>query len=217
MHCPACSCAPFAELITSEMATNLALLIVDPQIDFTPGGSCPIPNAEGISIRIAELIASRGKDITQIYVSLDTHHRTHISNPSYWQHGDTGEQPPSWTVINSADVENEVWRPCVAANLPRALAYCEQLEAQGKASLQIWPEHCLLGTRGAACCKVVNDALQEWAGLHPTARIEYVIKGTNTQVEMFSIFEAEVRVSPALSFSLSLSLLPYIHTHVTDT
>lgn len=155
---------------TTAANSNLALLIVDPQIDFTPGGSCAIPNGDGIAIRIAEFITSRAKDISQIYVSLDSHHRMHISNPCYWQHGDTGEQPPSWTVINNADVENEVWRPCVPSNLPRALAYCGQLEAQGMPSLQIWPEHCLLGTRGSACCKAVNDALQEWAGLHPTVR-----------------------------------------------
>jgi len=194
-------------------SNNIGLLIIDPQVDFHPGGSCAIPNAENVSIRIADLIANHGANISQIYVALDTHHRTHISNPLYWKHGETGEAPKAWTVINSADVENEVWRPRLPANLQRAAAYTEQLEALGKPSLLIWPEHCLLGTKGSACTKIINDAIQEWAGQHPTARIEYLIRGTNTNTEMYSIFEAEVPDPEDPDTSFNMTLLERLQKH----
>jgi len=192
---------------------NVGLLVLDPQFDFSPGGSCAIPAAENISVRVAELISASSGKISALYVSLDTHHRMHISNPAFWQSGETGDAPPSWTVINSADIENEVWRPRVASALPKALAYTQNLEAAGKPSLMIWPEHCLLGTKGGAVTKTINDALQDWAGAHPSTPVEYIIKGTNTGTEMHSIFEAEVPDPEDPSTCFNLTLFERLTTH----
>lgn len=178
---PASAPAP-ATPLQSDHTPDLALLIIDPQIDFLPGGACAIPNAESASLRIAELLAAKGAQISQLYVSLDAHHRTHIANPTYWQHAETGEAPPNWTVISAGDVEDDVWRPRVASNLPKALWYTQQLETQSKPSLLVWPEHCLLGTRGGSCSKIVNDAIQEWAAQHPSARVEYIVKVCHVRV-----------------------------------
>lgn len=61
---------------------SVALLIIDPQIDFHekfddgthshPHGSLAVPGANEDSMRIAQLILS--KSITRIYVTLDSHH-----------------------------------------------------------------------------------------------------------------------------------------------
>lgn len=196
--------APGGKTVRS-MAT-LAILIIDPQIDYMPGGSCPIPTAENVAIRIAELIGSSIDKISSVYVSLDTHHRMSISFSSYWQSGENGDAPPSWTVINNADIENGVWGPRISSALPKVLAYTAQLETQNKPSLMIWPEHCLLGTKGSAVCKSINDAIQDWAAAHESSPIEYLIKGTNSSTEMHSIFEAEIPdpEDPSTCFNLTL-------------
>jgi len=185
---------------------GVGLIILDPQIDYFPGGSCAIPAAENIAIRIAELLSQHSDKISAVYVSLDTHHRMHISNPAYWQSGETGDPPPSWTVINSSDIENEVWRTRQPEVSSKALAYAKALETLGKPSLMIWPEHCLLATRGGAVVKTINDAIQEWAAAHPNTHIEYIIKGTNTNTEMFSLLEAEIPdpEDPQTCFNMTL-------------
>jgi len=193
--------------------SNVGLLILDPQIDFLPGGSCAIPAAENIAVRIAELIGQYMKGLSSIYVSLDTHHRMHISNPTYWQSGESGDPPPGWTVINSADIENEVWKPRQANATNKALAYTDQLEASGKPSLMIWPEHCLLGSKGSAVTKTINDALQDWAGEHHTTPIEYIIKGTNCNTEMYSVLEAEVPDPEDPQTCFNLTLLEQLSSH----
>ena len=192
---------------------SVGVLILDPQLDFFPGGSCAIPAAENIAVRIAELLGANSSKIRALYVSLDTHHRMHISNPAYWQSGETGDAPPSWTVINSADIENEVWRPRQANAVGKALAYTTKLEELGKPSLMVWPEHCLLGTKGSAVAKTINDALQDWAGSHPATPVEYIIKGTNTGTEMHSVFEAEVQDPEDHTTCFNVSLLEKLSAH----
>ena len=50
------------------------LLIIDPQIDFHPGGSLAVNGADEDSGRTANFIASNIHNIDQIVVTLDTHH-----------------------------------------------------------------------------------------------------------------------------------------------
>ena len=50
------------------------LLIIDPQVDFHPGGSLAVQGANEDSARIASLISENIQDIDEIYVTLDSHH-----------------------------------------------------------------------------------------------------------------------------------------------
>ena len=52
---------------------NNILLIVDPQIDFHPGGSLAVAGANEDSARTASLILSNINDIDEIYVTMDSH------------------------------------------------------------------------------------------------------------------------------------------------
>ncbi len=54
------------------------LLIIDPQIDFHPGGSLGIPGANEDSERTASLILQNIDEIDEIYVTLDSHHVRHL-------------------------------------------------------------------------------------------------------------------------------------------
>ena len=59
----------------SKNPTNkVILLIIDPQIDFHPGGSLGIVGANEDSERTAKLILTHINDIDEIYVTLDSHH-----------------------------------------------------------------------------------------------------------------------------------------------
>jgi nicotinamidase-related amidase len=70
---------------SASVPTKTILLIIDPQIDFHPGGSLGVPGADGDSARIAAFINDNLDQIDEIYVSLDSHHRIHIVYGVYWQ------------------------------------------------------------------------------------------------------------------------------------
>jgi nicotinamidase-related amidase len=50
------------------------LLVIDPQIDFHPGGSLAVPGANEDSERIASLIVENLSNINEIYVTQDSHY-----------------------------------------------------------------------------------------------------------------------------------------------
>jgi nicotinamidase-related amidase len=54
--------------------TKVTLLIIDPQVDFHPGGSLAVAGADEDSKRIADFIDNNIDNIDEIYVTLDTHH-----------------------------------------------------------------------------------------------------------------------------------------------
>ncbi len=55
---------------------KFTLLIIDPQVDFHPGGSLGIPTANEDSERTAGFILDNMDNIEQIIVTLDSHHVT---------------------------------------------------------------------------------------------------------------------------------------------
>ncbi len=57
---------------------KLVLLIIDPQVDFHPGGSLAVPGANEDSERIAQFIYKHASAIDEIYVTLDSHHVRHV-------------------------------------------------------------------------------------------------------------------------------------------
>ena len=62
---------------TSEAAVSLggvALLVVDPQMDFHEGGSLAVPGASADAARIARLVVDHSDDIDEVIVTLDSHH-----------------------------------------------------------------------------------------------------------------------------------------------
>lgn len=52
----------------------MKLLIIDPQNDFHVGGSLGVPGAHEDSERTANFIRRHIDDISEIYITLDTHH-----------------------------------------------------------------------------------------------------------------------------------------------
>ena len=144
------------------------------------------------SNRIYDLIMDHLDDISEIYVSLDSRHRTHISNQISWTNK-KGKRPEPFQVITAQEVSKGKWKAKQKALQQEYLDYVTNLEQAEKQPFMIWPDHCLVGTYGHAVMPSINEALQNWAG-HNLTTVEYIIKATNCFTEMYSALSGEVPI-----------------------
>ena len=198
-----------------------------------PNGSLAVPGADEDAKRIANLIRSSLKDdaslkIDRIVATLDSHHKLHIAHPSFWRAAN-GDLPKPFTVITSKEIEDGKWTPrhdlkmpvskkLVHANIMNqkfedkdgdfdlkayCIEYCKRLEDGEKFNLQIWPEHCLIGSTGHSLNDDIKEAIDEW--ITTTGKsAEFVLKGQNLLTEMYSALKAEVEISPETSLNKEL-------------
>jgi len=184
---------------------KLTLLIIDPQVDFHPGGSLAVSGANEDSLRIQKFIRQYIDDIEDIVVTQDSHQLNHIAHGVFWE-DKNGNSPQPFTVITHKDVVQRVWIPRNRNRFEYCKQYTKDLEGKGKFQLTIWPEHCLLGTPGHCVVPPINDALLEWSR-HQKKEVEYVMKGQNCLTEMYSAIMAEVPMPDDLSTHLNSKLL----------
>ncbi len=198
---------------------NVQLVIIDPQNDFCyPGfvewakvlglssdpiipsycppewiqqGSLYVPGAFEDMIRMANMIERVGDKISDIHVTMDTHHYLDIAHPSYWVSGSDGvTHPDPFTIITVSDVENGVWRCKVPQWQKRALKYVKALKDNNKYDLCIWPYHTRIGTFGFGIVEPLINVLTNWEAKH--GWIDYVTKGSNMHTEHYSGLCADV-------------------------
>ncbi|SFA85805.1 Nicotinamidase-related amidase [Collimonas sp. OK607] len=188
------------------MRRNLHLLIIDPQNDFcdlppdylsddpasgrTSAPALPVPGAHGDMLRVADMITRGGAGISEISITLDSHHRLDIAHPGFWISA-TGSEVVPFTQISAADVRAVRYLPRVPAALPRVLHYLDQLEAAGRYRLMIWPVHCEIGSWGHNVHADVRRAYNRWE--EGTLRsVNKISKGSNPWTEHYSAVQAEV-------------------------
>jgi len=214
------------------------LLIIDAQKDFHLGGSLAIPTANEDAARIAALLKNHADKFDRVFATLDSHQKLHIGNPCFWIEKATGKNPSPFTIISAQDLRegkyaqhpglrlpsnlSEVLDPqifqgrekvlkgdAVTLDLPKyCLEYAERLEAKGRFQINIWPEHCLIGTEGHALVEPIQESISYWSSL-TGGSVNWVLKGQNLLTEMYSAFEADVPVSKetALNTHVLQSLL----------
>lgn len=141
------------------------------------------PGSDDDSRRICEFLKLKGADISDIFVTLDSHHKIHIAHAVCWRNAD-GHHPSPFTLISNKEIEDGVWLPTELSLLDHYKFYTKELEAKGRFKLIIWPDHCLIGTPGHAVYPPLNEALQEWAGTKLNT-INYIMKGSNCLTEMY--------------------------------
>lgn len=176
------------------------LLVVDPQNDFCdlpaslcPAGSRPalsVPGAHQDMVRLAAFIDGQGAAIDALAITLDTHQRLDIAHPGFWRRADGGAVPP-FTEIRSSQAEAGEFVPADPDGRTRALDYLRQLEAQGRYTLMVWPEHCIAGTWGHRVHEAVQAAVGRWEQASGK-QVLYVRKGQNPWTEHYSALQAEV-------------------------
>jgi nicotinamidase/pyrazinamidase len=175
------------------MPAKIRLLVIDPQNDFCDGpanGALPVPGAYDDMTRLSRLIKRIGNKIDDISVTLDSHRTIDVAHSPFWVDS-KGRPPAPFTMITHADVESGIWTPRNPAWRKRMLAYTQQLQANGKYVLLIWPTHCLIGSPGHAIHPDLFGALRGWEETE-FATVNYVTKGSNLFTEHYSAVAAEV-------------------------
>lgn len=194
------------------MSERIELVIIDPQWDFCypgdpsydknklPGdpsydkdklpGALFVSGADKDMERLAAMIDRIGDQISQIDVTLDCHHKIDVAHAGMWRDSD-GNHPIPFTTITSQDIRDGIWTPIYPAYRKRFITYTEILEASGRYPLCIWPDHCLIGTRGNTVLPVLSDALSGWID-KKRRNVNYVSKGSNIFTEHYSAIKAEV-------------------------
>lgn len=188
------------------MKRSMHLLIIDPQNDFCDlpetyrpldpssdqrfAPALPVAGAHADMLRLAQLIRQGADGLTDITVTLDSHHRLDIAHPTFW-HTANGSAVSPFTQITAQQVRAGAYRPRHPHALPRALAYLDALEARGRYTLMVWPVHCELGSWGHNVHADVRSAYNAWEE-RMLRVVQKVMKGTNPWTEHYSAVLAEV-------------------------
>jgi nicotinamidase-related amidase len=132
----------------------------------------------------------------------DNHHVIDISHPEFWE-DHKGNPPAPFTVINTESVDKGIWNP--RFRRARAIEYIHELEKQGEFPHVIWPEHCIIGSYGAAIVDEIIQPVKAWA--RKGNFFDIVIKGTNPFTEHFGALMANVPIEDSPETQLNTDLV----------
>lgn len=201
---------------------NIQVVVIDPQNDFcdipesetvprSQDGSyvwrpaLPVPGSHQDMLRMGELIRKAGRGLADITVTLDSHHYIGIERPTFWVDGE-GNQLAEFTCISSQSILEGKTLPRNMQLYARVLAYVQQLEAQARYPLMLWPVHCEIGTFGHAVHDAVRTAYNQWE-LNHVGIVNKITKGSNPLTEHYSVFAAEVPDPADPSTQVNVSLI----------
>lgn len=169
-------------------------------IDHNWRGSLYVEHAHEDMVAAAAFIDNYGDALEDIHVTLDAHRVYDISHPKMYVNSH-GENPTPFTLMTYDLLKSGVWNVFAPGMRIKShsnktlyevvLEYEQALEANGKYPHVIWPEHCLIGTRGHALHEAISKALINWEKSQH-ANVDYVTKGSNFLTEHYSAIEAEV-------------------------
>ncbi len=191
------------------MKTDILLLIVDMQNDFcNRGGALYVNGAEKDVARLAKFVSANSDKIDHIVLTQDNHHVVDISHPVFWEDAN-GNPPAPFTEINPLNLAQGIWRPRFERE--KAIRYVHDLEQQGEFPHVVWPEHCIIGSSGAAIVDEIMEPVKNWA--RKGHYYDLIIKGTNPLTEHFGALMANVPIGgypeTQLNTKLVSTLLKY--------
>ena len=136
----------------------------------TMNGSLMVDGSAVDSVAISHMIMTHMKDIDEIYVTLDTHHVNHIGHAAFWWKGDVDKKIEPTALkdtIKHADIVAKRYQPKDQSLMDHVLHYSQQLENKGNfTEMNIWPEHCLIGTSGHAVVENINQGRDDFPRPH---------------------------------------------------
>jgi nicotinamidase-related amidase len=190
----------------AEDDVRVCLLCVDCQNTFcSPGFELYVRGRSGTGAsedvtRLCSFVYRNLAAITEIVVTLDTHHAMQIFHPAALA-GPDGAHPEPYTLVSVEDVESGRWRLDEAFARSVGLSeaegrehlghYVRSLARSGKYELTIWPYHALLGGIGHALVSSVGEAVF-FHGIARDTRPTVVVKGSNPLTEHYSVLGPEV-------------------------
>lgn len=179
------------------------LLIIDMQNDFCDSrGALYVPGADQDVHRLSRLLRERRAEIDQVILTQDNHQVMDIAHPVFWRDA-SGKPPQPFTQITSAEVITGIWTPLQHRN--EVVRYLQKSEENGEYIHTIWPEHCILGSEGAAIIPALMDELVSWA--RQGKYFHLVSKGTHPLTEHFGALRANVPREDAPETVLNRGLL----------
>lgn len=167
------------------------LVVIDGQNDFCQkNGALSVSGGLEDMLRVAKMIEKNPEFWDDISITLDSHHQLHIANPPFWRNT-KGTHPAPFTNITADMVRQGEWFPTHPEHRRIGKAYVEQLAANGRYDLGIWPPHCLIGTVGTAVVPELMNAVLGWESKF-AAMVNKVSKGSNLYTEHYSAVQADV-------------------------
>lgn len=189
---------------------KVGLLMIDIQNTFCiPGFELFVAGRSGNGAvednhRLCQFIYRNLPYITQITVTLDTHHAMQIFHPVFLVN-DQGEHPEPMTQVTLQDVLSGRWKfnTEIAESLQISpeygqeylVHYTRQLQERRKYALTVWPYHVMLGSIGHALVSSVEEAIF----FHSIARYsqpDFEVKGDHPLTENYSAIGPEVMSGP---------------------
>lgn len=194
---------------------KVLLLVIDPQNSFCENvkdfeerqkvhnGELYVEGAEKDMERLSDFIKENKNKITDIHMTLDSHHKMHISHPIWFKNKKTGKHPNPFTIMKYCEkteeiigvtyTENEsfVNGEYSSFNDSWTIYYLKELERKKRYAHCIWPYHCLIGTLGHNVYPAVFDAIAEWETDNQKI-CKKIFKGSDQLVEHFSAIGPEV-------------------------
>lgn len=183
--------------------SNVELVVIDPQNSFCKNvpaadqqtlhdGELCVPGAAADMDRLAIFVKKWGRKLSDISITLDSHHPVDVAHPCFWRDS-FGKNPSPFTIISAADVTSGKWLPSIPSKelKQRVLQYVTDLENGKRYPLCIWPPHCLIGSPGHNVYASLFDALYQWE-VSNFMTLTTVTKGSNPYTEHYSAVKAEV-------------------------
>lgn len=202
-------------------ALRVQLLVIDGQKDFMddPDSALPVPGANADMDRTAALVDRIGHRLDDIAATLDTQYVMDYRHPGAWRNA-AGEHPLPITqggaLITADDIRNGIWIPLGANTRPPVLGgitvkefmiICAETRAsEGVPGLEIWPEHCIIGSPGHNLQANLRRSLQAWER-NEGACVNYCTKGTNVYTEHYGALMANVPIAADPSTQLNTDFL----------
>jgi nicotinamidase-related amidase len=190
----------------SEDRFRLGLVLIDVQNTFClPDFELYVAGRSGSGAiddnrRLAEFIYRNLGRLSEISATLDTHQAIQIFHAIYLVHA-AGGHPGPLTQVSAQDIASGIWRfnPTIAASLGVTPAYgqqqlqyyADQLAAQGKYELTVWPYHAMLGGIGHALVASIEEAVF-FHSIARSAQPDFILKGSNPLTESYSAIGPEV-------------------------
>jgi nicotinamidase-related amidase len=199
------------------MGLKLHVVGIDEQNDFVnPNGSLFVKGGDENVRRAARMIERLCDKITDIHLTMDSHHKVDISHPLWWLDEHGNKPGPITGVTLGADDSFQFHnfitgvkakgRTRALGARERTTKYLKALTANGRYPHTIWPEHCLIGDEGHNLSPVLAAAVHQWEEKR-YAFANVVTKGSNPWTEHFSAVKAEVPDPEDPSTQINRSLI----------
>lgn len=144
--------------------SNTALIVIDQQYDFEPGGQLPVTQGDEILDGIAQLM----RTYKEVIVSQDSHPAGHISFASSYP----GKKP--YDLLTLDDLNDPHFHSHFTKEVVR-----DYLESVPEKNQTLWPDHCVSGTHGWEIDKRL-----------PLDKASLILrKGNRTECDSYSAFK----------------------------